>query len=94
LVSVQDIEGNGVKYLVHYENEPKGFFKLTDDEEWEPFKNFSSFPAIDFPDANMRSSDLDGDGITDLLITEDTQLRWYAAQGKKVLKFLKPSPKK
>lgn len=86
LVSVQELEGNGIKCLVQYNNEPKGFFKLTPDEEWEPFKSFDSFPNIDTLDPNMRPIDLNGDGLADLLITEENVMRWYPGAGEKGFK--------
>ena len=82
-LSIQELQGDGVKYIVQFENEPKGFFKLTDDEEWEPMKNFESFPNINPLDPNLRPMDLNGDGLADLLITEDDKLRWYPGAGEK-----------
>lgn len=81
--SIQELEGNGVKYLVQYDNEPKGFYKFNDDNEWEPMKNFQTLPLLNVYDANMRMLDLNGDGIADMLITEDDQLRWYPGLGEK-----------
>ncbi len=83
LVTIQDLESNGTKYLVKYENQPKGFFKLTSDEEWKPFKNFESIPNIDTRDPNMRPIDLNGDGLADLLFTEENKMRWYPGAGEK-----------
>jgi len=83
LVSVQELEGNGVKCVVQYNNEPKGFFKLTPDEEWEPFRSFDSFPNIDTLDPNMRPIDLNGDGLADLLVTEENVMHWYPGAGEK-----------
>ncbi len=85
-VSVQELEGDGVKYLVQYDKEPRGFFKLTDDATWEAHKNFESFPNQNLLDPNLRSIDLTGDGLPDLLITEDNLLRWYPGAGEKGFK--------
>jgi len=83
LVTIQDLESNGTKCLVKYDDQPKGFFKLTPDEEWEPFKNFESIPNIDTRDPNMRPIDLNGDGLVDLLFTEENKMRWYPGAGEK-----------
>jgi len=82
LVSVQELEGDGVKCLVQY-SEPKGFFRLTPDEEFEPFRSFESFPNVDAQNPDMRSIDLNGDGRADLLLTEENALRWYPGMGEK-----------
>lgn len=82
-VSIQELQGDGVKYLVQLENEPRGFFKFTDEEEWEPMKKFQSFPNLNPVDPNMRPIDLNGDGLVDLLITEDDKLRWYPGAGER-----------
>ena len=82
-MAIQELEGNGVKCLVQYDNEPKGFFKLTPEEEWEPFQPFESFPNIDTLDPNMRPLDLNGDGLADLLFTEENTMRWYPGAGEK-----------
>src|SRR5205807_2922734 len=61
-LSLQELEGNGIKYLVQFDSEPKGFFKLSPEEEWEPFRNFSQSPNISSLDRNMKPIDLTGDG--------------------------------
>ncbi|MFH2059233.1 MAG: SpvB/TcaC N-terminal domain-containing protein [Pseudomonadota bacterium] len=88
-VSIQELEGNGIKCLVKYGSEPKGFFELIPDEEWMPFKNFETFPNINLTDPNMRFMDLTGDGLADLLITRETALEWYEGEGKKGFKVSK-----
>ncbi len=35
--SIPELEGDGVKYLVQHSAEPKGFFKLDEESEWQPF---------------------------------------------------------
>ncbi|CAM4076812.1 SpvB/TcaC N-terminal domain-containing protein [Zobellia nedashkovskayae] len=82
-LAIMELESNGIKSLVSYTQEPKGFFKLTPEEEWEPFKSFSSLPKIDLNNPNMRPLDLNGDGLADLLITEENTLRWYPGAGEK-----------
>jgi len=82
-VSLQELEADGVKCLVQYDAEPKGYFKLQPDEEWEPFRSFESFPNISTQAPNMRPIDLSGNGLADLLITEENVIRWYPGAGEK-----------
>jgi RHS repeat-associated protein len=81
--SILELEGDGTKYLVQHNTEPKGFFKLNEEENWEPFKNFETFPNFKSSEANIRLIDLNGDGISDLLQTEDENFRWFAGRGEK-----------
>ncbi|MGE5845430.1 MAG: SpvB/TcaC N-terminal domain-containing protein, partial [Ignavibacteria bacterium] len=81
-VMIQELENNGIKYLVNY-SEPKGFFKLNKENEWEEFKNFPELPNEGFSNTNMRPMDLNGDGLADFLITEENTIRWYPSLGEK-----------
>lgn len=81
-VFLQEIAGNGAKYLVQLGKDPKGFFRLQDDTaEWEPMKAFNSLPTIEPSNPNLRTFDVTGDGIADWVITEDQTIRWYAGLG-------------
>jgi RHS repeat-associated protein len=81
--AILELEGDGVKYLVHFSAEPRGFFKLTEEEDWEPFRSFETFPNLNPNDRNLRPMDLTGDGIADLLFVEENNLRWYPGAGEK-----------
>jgi hypothetical protein len=48
-----------------------GFYRRSEDEDFEPLKRFVQLPAIDWNDPNLRFIDLTGDGLADVLITED-----------------------
>lgn len=78
---LQELEGNGTKYLVQLQDEPKGFFKLGLDDEWEPFRPFAANPTVDLLDPNMRPIDLTGDGRADLLFTHVDTMEWYEGIG-------------
>src|SRR5690606_11388917 len=82
-VSIQELEGNGVKYLVQTDTEPRGFFRLGDEETWEPMKSFDSLPNINRAALRTRSIDLDGDGRPDLLMADDDALHTYLSTGEK-----------
>ena len=68
--------------MVSYSAEPKGYFELDEDEEWQGFKSFQDIPNIDFGDVNTRLLDLNGDGKTEVVLTEDTVFTWYPSEGR------------
>ena len=78
-----DLESNGIKQMVNWNEPAPGFFDLGTEEQWLPFTPFKHIPNINQKDANTKFMDLDGDGRQDLLITEENAFTWYASQGKK-----------
>ena len=89
-----DLNADGSKQLVSYSTEPKGFFDLNDDNDWLSYNDFKQLPNIDFKDPFLRMFDLNGDGKTELVISEDNVFTWYESQGrtgyKDAKKTLKP----
>ncbi len=79
---VSDYEGNGLNDYVLQNGSLNGYFEMDDLGEWQPFRTFTDIPNIDWNDPNMRSLDLDGDGIADLLITENDCFVWYPSKAK------------
>src|SRR5690606_23363814 len=61
----------------------QGYFARTPEGGFEPLRAFQSVPQIDFNDPNLRFVDLDGDGLPDLLISEDHAFVWYRSEGKR-----------
>ncbi len=88
-----DLDANGGKQLVNYSAEPKGYFELSDEEEWQPFKNFNGLPNINLNDVNTRMLDLNGDGKAEVLISEDNVFTWYESAGKDGFKRSKRTEK-
>ena len=78
-----DLDADGGKQLVNLNQEPKGYFELSDEEEWHPFRHFEQIANINLNDANTRMLDLNGDGKADVLITEDHVFTWYESKGRK-----------
>jgi RHS repeat-associated protein len=77
-----DVAGDGTKSLVRFGTPAPGHFARTRDFEWAPFAPFRSLPSVGFADdPNLRFIDLDGDGRSDVLVTEDQRLRWYPSLG-------------
>ncbi|MCP4265761.1 MAG: insecticidal toxin complex protein [Candidatus Brocadiaceae bacterium] len=82
-LQLQDLEANGQKQIVVNSPGLKGFFELTDDNDWLPFKAFEQTVNIDPGDPNVRLIDLDGDGQPELVVSEENAFIWYRANGKK-----------
>jgi len=82
-LQLADLDADGGKQLVSYGSQSKGYFKLSDEDEWQPFRTFESLPNIDLNDANTRMIDLNGDGKPEVLITEENVFTWYESAGRK-----------
>ena len=76
-----DLEADGRKFIVSTQQDAKGYFELSDDDEWQPFHSFKALPNINFNDPNTKLIDLDGDGRADLVISEENVFTWYASKG-------------
>lgn len=89
-----DLDADGGKQFVNFSHEPKGYFELSDDGEWQSFRSFRQLANIDLNDPNTRMLDLNGDGKADVLITEDHVFTWYESKGREgfesALKTTKP----
>ncbi|MGD2087635.1 MAG: SpvB/TcaC N-terminal domain-containing protein [Candidatus Aminicenantes bacterium] len=83
VLSLRDLEANGQKQVVVNSPGVQGFFELTIDNEWEPFRAFEETANINLQDPNVRTIDLDGDGQPELVVSEDNVFVWYPANGKK-----------
>ena len=77
-----DLDGDGGKQLASFNTEPKGYFELDDDNEWQGFRNFHSSPNIDIGNPNARLLDLNGDGRSEVLVSEDNAFTWYQSEGR------------
>lgn len=82
VMQLSDLDADGGKQLVSFNNEPSGYFDLDDKNEWQSFRSFKSLPTIDFNDPNTRMLDLDGDGRPEIVLSEENVLTWYPSEGK------------
>ena len=81
-LQLSDLEANGLKQLVSFNSELKGYFEVSDDEDWQNFVSFKKIPNINLNSDNMRFIDLNGDGKADVLMIEDEVFTWYESAGK------------
>lgn len=82
VLQLMDLDANGEKQVVINAPGIKGFFQLTDDNDWEPFCSFLQSVNIDLRDPYVRTIDLNGDGMPELVMTDENVFVWYASQGK------------
>jgi hypothetical protein len=74
-----DVAGNGRLDLVDLSPSAPGFYERTPNAGWAGFRTFRSLPVRDWSDPNLPFVDLTGDGIADVLITEDDAFTWHAS---------------
>ena len=72
-----DVAGDGNLDLVMLEPPAPGFYPRTREGGWADFRPFRRLPVQDWNDPNLRFVDLTGDGIADVLITEDDAFTWH-----------------
>jgi RHS repeat-associated protein len=76
-----DLDGSGRLDLVALTDPVPGFFRRAPGKTWEPFSAFRTLAAIDWNDPNVRFVDLTGDGLADVLFTQDSLYTYYASLG-------------
>jgi hypothetical protein len=76
-----DLDSDGRLELATLTQGTGGYFDRTDDGGWAPFRPFRSFPLVDFTSPNIRLTDLSGDGLADILITDDHAITWHPSLG-------------
>ena len=72
-----DLAGDGTLDLVQFNSSTPGFYERTLEEGWGRFRAFRSLPILNWNDPNLRFIDVTGDGIADILITEDDAFFWH-----------------
>jgi len=80
-LQLQSLTGDGRKFIVSTNAPNQGYFELTDQQEWLPFMAFEQYPAIDIKDPNIKFIDLNGDGMPDIVLSEEQVFTWYPAAG-------------
>ncbi len=78
-VQITDFGGDGLTDVMVQTDTLNGYFQLNEDNEWSHFKPFARPVNFDLNDPSLRMIDLDGNGIPDILMTDDDCFVWYAA---------------
>lgn len=80
-LQLQSLTGDGRKFIVSNARPDVGYFPLTDSGEWLPFEAFERYPALDLNNPNIKMIDLDGDGMAEIVLSEEDIFVWYPALG-------------
>ena len=75
--TLTDLNGDGNLCAVDFTQPAPGWFEYDADTGWSPQRLLSTTANVDWADPNLRFVDLDGDGLADVLITEDHAFTWY-----------------
>ena len=73
--------GDGRLDIAELTGSHPGFYKRTEDYDFEPFRPFDALPLIDWENANTKLIDVTGDGLADALTTEDGLFTFHASLG-------------
>jgi RHS repeat-associated protein len=76
-LTLTDLNGDGNLCAVSFALPAPGWFEYHADQDWSPFRQFAATANVNWTDPNLRFVDLDGDGLSDVLITEDDAFTWY-----------------
>jgi RHS repeat-associated protein len=78
-VRLLDLTGSGRLDVVDLAGPDRGFFQRTEDGGFEPLQRFAALPELDWSDPNVTFLDVTGDGLADILMTEDGLFTCYAS---------------
>lgn len=77
-----DLAGTGEVDLVDGSDGVRGYYTRTSSHGWSNFSPFDSWPNIDLRQPNVQYIDLTGDGIADIMVTEDNAISWFQSLGR------------
>jgi hypothetical protein len=81
-----DLASDGHQDMVQLNGPVRGYYERMAMRPWAAtwrgFQPFQLFPEVDPADRNLRFVDVDGDGLVDLLVSEDDVFAWYRSYGR------------
>lgn len=78
---MMDVDGDGRFEIVSLRPGLSGFFGRDPAGAWQGFRSFRGVPNVDWRSPDVRLLDLDGDGLADVVVTENDCLTWYPSDG-------------
>jgi len=78
---LMDLAGDGHLDVVVADAQLAGVIERTPDDDWGAFRAFPSAPNVSWRDPNVRFFDLTGDGLADLVVSEQDAFVWYRSLG-------------
>jgi RHS repeat-associated protein len=76
-----DLGGDGLPSLTDFAGSTPGFYHRTTSGGWSDFATFPDLPPLSWHDGNLRTVDLTGDGLADILLTGSEAITWYPSEG-------------
>ncbi len=80
-IAIGDIGGNGLADIIVRTPEISGYYEATPIGTWKPYKKFDHIPSFDLSDSNVHLIDLVGDGLSDAIVSQETNFLWYRCLG-------------
>jgi RHS repeat-associated protein len=81
-LQLQDLDANGEKQLVVNSGGVQGYFELSDDGKWQPFKAFLKNLNLDLKNPNVRMLDVNGDGKPEVVLSDEGAFWFWENEGK------------
>ena len=87
-----DLAGDGTLDAVMFDDPTPGFYEYQPDLNWKQWRSFESVPRLELSPARTRFVDLTGDGLPDILCTDDqARMTWYPSLGEKGFETGRPT---
>lgn len=80
-VRLLDLSGSGRLDVVDLAGPDPGFFERDSGGGFGPLRRFAALPAMDYASPNVTFIDVTGDGLADILLTEDGLYTVHASRG-------------